>query len=88
MKAALLTELGEKSPGPVALRAAAEPSNGPAQPGKKRGAPKGRVSPLKGTKAPIKYRGPNGETWTGRGRTPTWLTDLESKGKKRERFAV
>ena len=24
---------------------------------------------------PPKYRGPNGETWTGRGRQPKWLGD-------------
>jgi len=26
-----------------------------------------------------KYRGPNGETWSGRGKTPQWLTDLANK---------
>ena len=24
---------------------------------------------------PAKYRGPNGETWTGRGRQPKWIGD-------------
>ena len=24
---------------------------------------------------PVKYRGPSGETWTGRGRQPKWLGD-------------
>lgn len=37
---------------------------------------------------PVKYKGPNGETWTGRGRTPRWLVTAESAGKKREHFAV
>ena len=41
-----------------------------------------------GKKVPAKYRGPNGEEWTGRGRTPGWLTALEAEGKKREQFAV
>lgn len=45
-------------------------------------------SPLKGKKAPVRFRGPNGETWTGRGRTPRWLSALEAKGKSREKFAV
>lgn len=36
--------------------------------------------------APIKYRGPNGETWAGRGRTPGWLSALESSGSSREQF--
>src|SRR5665213_2122677 len=45
---------------------------------------KAKVHPLKGKKALPKYRGPNGETWAGRGLTPRWLTALEKKGKKRE----
>jgi DNA-binding protein H-NS len=38
--------------------------------------------------APVKFRGPNGETWAGRGRPPRWLTALEAKGERRDRFAV
>ena len=26
-----------------------------------------------------KYKGPNGETWSGRGAPPKWLTDLANK---------
>lgn len=29
----------------------------------------------KSSTVPVKYRGPNGETWTGRGRQPKWLGD-------------
>lgn len=29
---------------------------------------------------PPKYRGINGETWTGRGRTPGWLTAAMAEG--------
>jgi DNA-binding protein H-NS len=36
----------------------------------------------------IKYRGPNGETWTGRGLTPKWLAALVSQGLARESFTV
>jgi DNA-binding protein H-NS len=36
----------------------------------------------------IKYKGPNGEPWSGRGRTPRWLVTAEAEGKKREDFAV
>lgn len=36
----------------------------------------------------IKYRGPGGLTWTGRGRKPNWLSELEAQGKKKEDFAV
>lgn len=46
------------------------------KPGKKRG----KVAP--------KYRGPKGETWTGRGRAPRWLVALEAQGKKRESFLI
>jgi DNA-binding protein H-NS len=35
-----------------------------------------------------KYRGPKGETWTGRGLAPRWLAALEAQGKKRESFLI
>lgn len=35
-----------------------------------------------------KYRGPGGLTWTGKGRKPGWLTELEAQGKSKEDFAV
>lgn len=38
--------------------------------------------------AQIKYRGPNGETWAGRGRAPTWLVAHEANGATREQFRV
>jgi len=41
-----------------------------------------------GKKVPAKYRGPNGEEWTGRGRTPSWLKALEAEGKNRDQFSV
>ena len=42
-----------------------------------------------GSKAAVKYRGPNGETWSGgRGRKPRWVTEALAKGKKLEDFAV
>lgn len=37
---------------------------------------------------PVRYRGPNGETWTGRGRTPRWLAALEQQGASRESFRL
>ncbi len=36
----------------------------------------------------VKYRGPAGETWSGRGLTPRWLAALLSQGKTKEEFAV
>ena len=35
-----------------------------------------------------KYRGPNGETWSGRGLTPRWLVSLVAQGKKKEEFVI
>lgn len=37
---------------------------------------------------PPKYRGPSGETWSGRGLTPRWLAALEKTGKKRDAFLI
>lgn len=43
-------------------------------------------APAKNTqyKVPVKYRGPNGESWTGRGKTPAWILAHESAGRTRE----
>lgn len=35
-----------------------------------------------------RYRGPNGETWSGRGLTPRWLAALVSQGRKKEEFVI
>lgn len=37
---------------------------------------------------PAKYQGPNGETWSGRGLAPKWLTALISAGQSKEAFLV
>ena len=44
----------------------------------------------KTVKTPVapKYRGPNGETWSGRGLTPRWLTTLIAQGQSKESFAI
>jgi DNA-binding protein H-NS len=41
-----------------------------------------------GAKRAAKYRGPNGEEWSGRGRTPNWLAALEAEGRGREEFLI
>jgi DNA-binding protein H-NS len=41
-----------------------------------------------GRKVAPKYRGPNGETWAGRGAQPLWLTAEIKKGAKREHFLI
>jgi DNA-binding protein H-NS len=44
--------------------------------------------PTKPPVLPVKYRSPTGETWRGRGQTPTWLRILEEAGHNREEFRV
>ena len=36
----------------------------------------------------VKYRTPDGEEWSGRGRAPVWLRDLEAAGHNREEYLV
>jgi DNA-binding protein H-NS len=59
--------------------------------GKRRGRPPGGAglaSAMKGVKVPPKYRGPDGETWAGRGATPRWLSALLKEGHSIEEFAI
>ncbi len=35
-----------------------------------------------------KYRGPNGELWSGRGLTPKWMAVLLEAGQQKEDFAI
>jgi DNA-binding protein H-NS len=41
-----------------------------------------------GTVVAAKYKGPNGETWSGRGLTPRWLATLIAQGQGKETFAI
>jgi DNA-binding protein H-NS len=62
----------------------------------KGGRGKSNAVSLKGSKAPkksgapvaAKYRGPNDETWSGRGLTPKWMAVLIAQGQTKESFAV
>ena len=47
-----------------------------------------RSRKISGGKVPVKYRGPKGEEWSGRGRQPQWIAEAEKQGRKREEFAV
>jgi DNA-binding protein H-NS len=52
-------------------------------------APKAPKSPKKaGTPVAAKYRGPNGETWSGRGLTPKWLASLVAQGQSKDAFLI
>lgn len=62
-------------------------SKGVAGRGRKAAAPK-KKSHLAGAKVGPKYRGPDGQTWTGRGQAPRWLADLVSQGRSREEFLI
>jgi DNA-binding protein H-NS len=47
-----------------------------------------RSSPMKGRKVAPKFRGPEGETWAGRGARPRWLSALIKQGHKLNEFAI
>lgn len=38
--------------------------------------------------APAKFRGPNNETWSGRGLMPRWLSSLVAQGRTKDEFAI
>ena len=59
-----------------------------AKPRKLRGKPKVASTKKAVIKVAAKYRGPNGETWSGRGLMPRWLMMLVEQGGKKEDFAV
>ena len=63
----------------------------PAKAGVSRAKPKFKVggAPKKATVAVApKYRGPQGETWTGRGLMPKWLSVLTAQGQSKESFLI
>ena len=41
-----------------------------------------------GVPSPMKYRGPEGQGWTGHGTAPRWLNDLVAAGQTRENFLI
>ena len=41
-----------------------------------------------GATVAAKYRGPNGETWSGRGLMPRWMAALVAQGRSKEEFAI
>ena len=55
-------------------------------PAKKRTAMKDKKTVA--TTVPAKYRGPEGQTWSGRGLTPRWLKSLLDLGRQKEEFLV
>jgi DNA-binding protein H-NS len=41
-----------------------------------------------GAAVAAKFRGPSGESWSGRGLTPRWLASLLAQGRTKEEFAI
>ena len=54
----------------------------------KTGAVKIRKSKAAGVPVAAKFKGPNAESWSGRGLSPKWLSALIAQGHKKEDFAV
>lgn len=53
------------------------------------GAPKVAAAKKKAASPVLaKYRGPNGESWSGRGLMPKWMSALVAQGKTKEDFAI
>lgn len=75
-----VADLTEEAAAPVKGRRGRKPGSthaGAAKPGRKAG-----------SKVAIKYRDEQGNTWTGRGKTPRWLADAEKAGANREQFLI
>lgn len=58
------------------------------RPAKVKAAKASKTGRKAGQPVAAKYRGPNGETWSGRGLTPKWLATLVAQGQSKESFAV
>jgi DNA-binding protein H-NS len=87
---AVLAELREQM---AAYGITAEELSRPAAKAARPKAPQAKTASLpKGKKpavpSPAKYRGPQGQEWSGRGIAPKWLNDLLVDGKTREDFLI
>ena len=64
----------------------------PAKVAKKGTDAKGKKTAKRGAskrgKVPAKYRGPNGEAWSGRGKQPRWLAALVAGGRSPAEFLI
>ncbi len=49
---------------------------------------RGKKTEQQSAPAAVKFRSPDGQTWSGRGRKPTWLTQAEAGGQSAEKFRV
>jgi DNA-binding protein H-NS len=73
-------------PGPAGKsgqKASTRKSGSAAGPGRK-----GTPSPQKGVKRRVKFRGPDGQAWSGVGRKPVWVVEALAAGRSLEEFAA
>ena len=86
---AVLAELREQM---AAYGITAEELSRPATKARPKAPPAKPASTAKSKKpvvsSPAKYRGPEGQQWTGKGTAPRWLNDLVAGGKTREDFLI
>jgi DNA-binding protein H-NS len=76
--------LGERAPRRGRRPAATKTAAGAARPtGRKR-----KASPMKGVKRKIKYRGPEGQLWSGVGRKPGWVIAALAAGRSIKEFSI
>lgn len=64
-----------------------KPAGRRGRPSKNSAAATSKVKKSRG-KVAIKYRDDNGNTWTGRGKTPRWIVEAEKAGKNRDAFKI
>jgi DNA-binding protein H-NS len=88
-RSAVLAQLREQM---GAYGITAEELSRPAPKARSKAPPAKPASPARGKKpvvsSPAKYRGPEGQQWTGKGTAPKWLNDLVAAGKSREDFLI
>ena len=75
------------------LQAASSPAKGRGRPaGKGKSALKDKAVAHKSKKSGVavaaKYKGPNGELWSGRGLMPRWMSTLVAQGQPKESFSI
>ena len=78
--------LKDLQPGKTGRNIKANSRNSTASTGRKSSAK--AKSKSAGTVVAAKYKGPNGDTWSGRGLMPRWLSTLVAQGKTKEDFAI
>jgi DNA-binding protein H-NS len=82
-KQALIEEMTSRA---EALGLSIQDLFGEVPPAPKRGRGKAKASSGEGVQP--KYKGPNGELWSGRGRTPKWVQIAEAEGKSKEDLLI